>query len=215
MKKYHKINSIFKRDMTNNGKFILGEYSCPEFKYLKDNEWVFTEKIDGTNIRVMFDGETIKFGGKSDNAQIQVALYDKLNEIFKDSLSIFKETFINSTDNDTEVCLYGEGYGAKIQKAGGNYINDGVDFILFDIKIGQSWLSREDVEDIANKLNLRVVKTVGTGTLNDCIELVTTGFNSEFGDFIAEGIVARPTAEMLNRRHQRIIAKIKHIDFLK
>ena len=34
-------------------KFILGEWTTPELKYLKDNQWVFTEKIDGTNIRIM------------------------------------------------------------------------------------------------------------------------------------------------------------------
>ncbi len=38
MKKYHKIQSVFKRDAKNNHKtFLLGEYSRPEFEYLKDN----------------------------------------------------------------------------------------------------------------------------------------------------------------------------------
>lgn len=27
-----------------------------EFDYLKDNTWIFTEKVDGTNIRIMWDG---------------------------------------------------------------------------------------------------------------------------------------------------------------
>ena len=46
MKEYHKINTIFKRDMTSKSKnLIIGEYSTPEFEYLKDNIWIFTEKI--------------------------------------------------------------------------------------------------------------------------------------------------------------------------
>jgi hypothetical protein len=54
MKEYHKIQTVFKRDPSNNYKTLLeGEFAIPEFGYLQDNEWVFTEKVDGTNIRVM------------------------------------------------------------------------------------------------------------------------------------------------------------------
>jgi len=56
MKEYHKIQTVFKRNPKNKLKTLLhGNYSIPEFEYLKDNEWVFTEKVNGTNIRVMFD----------------------------------------------------------------------------------------------------------------------------------------------------------------
>lgn len=199
--------------MSNNGKFMLGQYSTPELEQLKDVNWTFTEKIDGTNIRIMFDGNSIKFGGKTDNASIPVFLYDKLNEIFKDKLDLFKEVFVNTSDNETEVCLYGEGFGAKIQK-GGVYIKDDVDFILFDIKIGKLWLQREDIEIIAKTLNLKIVSIVGEGTLADGIELVTNDLKSIWGDFIAEGIVARPVIELRDRRGYRIITKIKHKDFL-
>ena len=83
MKEYHKIQTIFKRNPLTNYKTLLeGDYSIPEFDYLKDNTWVFTEKVDGTNIRVMWDGKAITFGGKSDNAQIPVFLINKLRERF-------------------------------------------------------------------------------------------------------------------------------------
>lgn len=203
MREYHKINSIFKRD--EKGKFI-GGYSLPEFEYLKNNKWIFTEKIDGTNIRIMWDGNKIKFGGKTDNAQMPVFLFDKLQEIFtKEKMKeIFKED---------SVCLYGEGFGARIQKGGGKYIKDSVDFILFDIKIGDWWLKKEDIEDIAKKFGIRVVKVVGSGTLQEAISLVRKGFNSEFGDFIAEGVVLKPEVELFARNGKRIITKIKHEDF--
>ena len=65
MKEYIKIQTIFKRDLLTNHKTLLeGDYSLPEFDYLKDNTWIFTEKVDGTNIRVMWDGKEIAFGGK-------------------------------------------------------------------------------------------------------------------------------------------------------
>ncbi len=42
----------------------------PEFEYLQDNEWEFTEKIDGTNIRIIFDGEKISFAGRTNKSRI-------------------------------------------------------------------------------------------------------------------------------------------------
>jgi len=35
MKEYTKIQTIFKRDMSNKGRIILDQYSLPEFEYLK------------------------------------------------------------------------------------------------------------------------------------------------------------------------------------
>ena len=178
MKQYHKIQTIFKRDMSNNGKMIVGDFSLPEIEYLKDSQWIFTEKVDGTNIRVMWNGENVTFGGKTDNAQMPVFLLYKLQELFEGTSNKKKFAEIFS-DKDgvcfTEVCLYGEGYGAKIQKGGGNYIPDGVNFVLFDVKIGDWWLKREDVEDIASKFDIKIVPIIGEGTIDDMIEKVKSG----------------------------------------
>jgi len=114
--------------------------------------------------------------------------------------------------------LYGEGYGAKIQKGGGNYIPGGVDFILFDVRCGEWWLKREDVEDIAGKLGLRVVPIVGTGPLKGAIEYAEAGFESRIAQVVgtkAEGLVMRPDTELFGRNGKRIIAKIKAKDFPK
>ena len=81
MKEYHKIQSVYKRDEKTH-KFIEGQWSLPEFDYLKNNVWVWTEKVDGTNVRVIWDKEKLRFGGKSDNAQMPIFLLDRLNQIF-------------------------------------------------------------------------------------------------------------------------------------
>ncbi|OGE25607.1 hypothetical protein A3C26_03480 [Candidatus Daviesbacteria bacterium RIFCSPHIGHO2_02_FULL_39_12] len=112
-----------------------------------------------------------------------------------------------------EVCLYGEGYGRKIQETGKLYAPDGVDFVLFDITIDEWWLERKNIEDIAQKLGVKVVPIVGEGTLTDAIEMTKKGFKSEWGDFLAEGIVAKPRTELNSREGERIITKIKHRDF--
>ena len=212
MKQYHKIQTIFKRTQEKPCKIIEGLYSLPEFEYLKDNAWTFTEKVDGTNIRIMLETNlhpygqsSLKIGGKTDNASIPTFLYDKLNNMF--SVSELTEQFPDG------VCLYGEGYGAKIQKGGGNYISDGVDFVLFDVKVGEYWLSRNTVDEIASELNIKSVPIIGEGTLQDAIEICRKGFKSQWGDFIAEGIVARPKTELFTRNGNRIITKIKCKDF--
>ena len=206
MIEYHKIQSVFKRDEKTH-KFIEGEWSLPEFEYLKDNQWTMTEKIDGTNIRIGWIPEVgINIGGRTDNAQIPTFLYQKLTERFtKEKLmGLFPET---------SVMLCGEGYGAKIQKGGGNYISSGVDFILFDVKIDDWWLKREDVEDIAEKLGIQVVPIIHTGTIGEGISSVKSGVPSEFGSFEAEGLVLKPIVELKSRNGHRIITKLKHRDF--
>ena len=207
MEAYHKIQTVFKRDPETKYKTLLvGQYSLPEFEYLANNKWLFTEKVDGTNIRVMFDGETITFGGKTENAQIPSPLVAKLNARFLPRRDLFVSIFPEG------VCLYGEGYGAKIQKGGGNYRPD-QDFVLFDVKVGQWWLNRGDVAEIALKLGLDIVPYIGSGTLPTMVDFVRSGFNSRWGDFLAEGIVARPDVELKARNGKRIITKLKYKDF--
>jgi len=208
MEPYHKIQTVYNRDPENRFRTLLeGQFALPELEYLAENEWVFTEKIDGTNIRVAWDCiEQVQFSGRTDRAQIPPFLLDRLRILFPPAK-------FGLLYPETPMTLYGEGYGAKIQKGGGNYIPGGVDFILFDVKVDGWWLKREDVEDIAAHLMIDVVPVVGAGTLLDAVAMARGGFESEIGTQTAEGLVMRPAVELFNRAGHRIIAKIKHKDF--
>lgn len=212
--KYHKIQTVFHRDPENRYKTLLeGRYALPEFEYLKDNNWMWTEKVDGTNIRIMFDGKDVTFGGKTDRAQIPSDLVNYLAKKFLTQLGGFFDAFhSDEVDGVTNVCLYGEGYGPKIQKGGGLY-RDTQGFVLFDVRIGSWWLKRRDVEGLGKQFNTDVVPIVGEGTLIEAVELVKSGFQSTWGDFQAEGIVARPEVELKARNGGRVITKIKYKDF--
>jgi hypothetical protein len=205
MNKYHKINSIFKRSRENN-HIIEGDFSTPEFEFLANNMWTWSEKVDGTNIRVMLKDGAVTFGGKTDSAQIPAQLVTRLNERFLPLAGKMLDVF------GCDACIYGEGYGAKIQKGGGNY-RANQDFVLFDCKVGDWWLQRADVEDVAQKLSVDVVPIIGEGTLHDAIALAKAGILSTWGNFQAEGIVARPKTELKTRNGNRIITKIKCCDF--
>lgn len=210
LKEYHKIQSIYKRDEQTH-KFIIGEFSLPEFEYLQHNTWIWDEKIDGTNIRVMWEPKMVfqktcfvSFGGKTDTAQIPAKLVNVLKKTFTDEQ-------LTEEYPTTSMCLYGEGYGAGIQK-GGKYRPD-PSFVLFDVKIDQWWLRRADVEDVASKLGLEVAPVVGKGTLHEAVEYTKQGFKSQWGDFTAEGLVLRPEVPLFTRSGERIVTKVKHKDF--
>lgn len=202
MREYHKIHSVFKRD--EKGLFLEGEYTCPEFKYLANCLWRWTEKIDGTNIRVRLSPHSPpQFGGRTDNAQLPITLYKRLNEIFPPDLRT----------PDHELTLYGEGYGAKIQKGGGNYIPDGCDFILFDVRVEDWWLQTDDVYGVADHYGLRVVPSFGYFTLEEAIEGVRDGkFTSSWPNVQIEGVVGTPLVPLYSRGAHRIITKIKGKD---
>lgn len=214
MEQYQKIQTVFYRDPDNNYKTLLKDkFSLPEFKFLKDNEWVWTEKIDGTNIRVIYDGYNTTFKGKTDKAVIPQPLLLKLNELFTSHQ--MNTTFIDEEDDDVNICLYGEGYGAKIQ-SGGGYIPNGNNFILFDCKVNNIWLNRDSLEDIAISLNIDIVPIIGTGRLMEAVNFVEKGFMSKISDnkdLIAEGLVLKPSVELKDRKGNRIISKIKYKDF--
>jgi len=207
MKKYHKIQSLYKRDEKTH-KFIVGDWSRPELELLQNIEWEFTEKVDGTNTRIHFEDNDVTFGGRTDNAQIPAHLVKVLMNKF--DIDLLTKVFPN-LDKDTVVTLYGEGYGSKIQK-GGKYLGEEVNFVLFDVKVADWWLKREDVNDVADQLGVKSVPVIGRGTLHDGIDIVKAGLQSQWGDFEAEGIVARPIVDLFARNGSRVIVKIKGKD---
>jgi len=212
MSLYHKINGPFKRDMSIKTKpLIIGEWSIPEFKLLKDIDWVSYEKIDGMNIRVMYDGEQVTFGGRTEKAMIPAHLLEMLGKTF--TIERMKGVFPDREEGQT-VTIFGEGTGYKIQK-GCKYFNNEkiVSLIMFDAKIGHWYLKDTDVNIIANSFGLTTAPFVKIGTLDELFEIVRNGLKSNYGDFNAEGIVAKPALNLFDRGGRRIITKIKHKDF--
>lgn len=213
-KLYHKIHAPFKRDMSKKDKpLILNDWTCLEFEILKDIEWTAYEKIDGTNIRIHFDGNEVVVGGRTEAALIPNHLLGILKDTF--TVDKLKEIFPDLNE-DTELTIYGEGYGYKIQKGDKYFSNPKeVGFILFDINVSGWWLKYEDLLDISEKLGVKIVPKVAEGTLSELMELVSNGLKSKFGDFYAEGVVAKPVCELFKRNRERILTKIKHVDFFK
>ena len=223
--KYQKINTLFKRD--NKNKVISNENPIEEHEYFKHVKSKRTEKIDGTNIRIQlipeydennnFKGYFRSIQGRTDDSNIPSILINKLNTLFP--FEILKNNFLkNLKDGESPIItLYGEGYGKKIQKGGG-YIQNDVNFILFDVKIGKWWLTREAIELTAKDLNIKAVPLIGYFTINEAIEYVKKGFKSTISEdknLDAEGLVLKTPNGLLFRNGERIITKLKTVDFIK
>ena len=208
MTEYVKIPNIFKRETFGKNKLIEGEYSSPELEYLKDNLWEFTEKIDGTNIRIVWDGYRVTFMGRTDKAQIPTHLLKKLEELFGGES---KEELFEQTFGKKEVILFGEGYGEKIQKGGGLY--GPVNFRLFDVMIDGYWLKQDVVDGIATVFGIETAPFMFRGTLEQGVQFIKTHPHSVLRDAEMEGIVGRPMVQMFSRTGERIMVKIKCRDF--
>ena len=208
MRTYEKIDTVFNRDTTGTKQLILNSWRDPVVEYLRNNLWLFTEKVDGTNIRIHWDGHQVEFGGRTDRAQIPDFLLEKLRSMFgtAEAEELFEQTW-----GEKEVFLFGEGYGPKIQ-SGGDYRAD-VSFILFDVLVGDNYQEREWVEKTAEMFGIDVVPVVLTGTIQDRIDFVMRHPASTMGTAMMEGVVGRPAVEMRDRRGNRVIVKIKWDDF--
>lgn len=217
MIKYPKIETLFERDKVTFK--VTDKIRLPEFEMI-DN-WLITEKIDGTNIRIIYQpGEPseLLFRGRTDNAQMPTYLLEVLQKIFtKEKFeSVFPpEKLLNC------VCLYGEGYGAKIQKGGGDY-NPGNSFRLFDVWIDGWWLEWDKVCEIAEMMGIKTVPSyISNARIEDAVSfLKETKVSSKVAfqdnnkqDKQIEGIVARAYPTLLFRNGIPVKWKLKYSDY--
>jgi ATP-dependent RNA circularization protein (DNA/RNA ligase family) len=206
--KYPKIQTLWKRDKNKNFTILEGDFSEDEFASI--DMWEVTEKIDGTNIRIFWDGETVSFGGRTDDSQIPTFLLDVLQKTF--TVDKFKEVFPDS-DN---VVMFGEGYGNKIQSVGKKYRKDN-GLILFDVVVEGWWLERFSVNDIAHNFGIKSVPVIGIMNKEDIINFVKSKPKSKVSEeeLTIEGIVARSHPLMLFRHGFPIMFKLKVSDYEK
>jgi RNA ligase len=207
MDEYQKIPGPYKRHTEGplRNQVIEGEWTSPELAHLASLPWLWTEKVDGTNIRVGWDGHKVTYGGRTASAQIPARLLPVLDTLFPEELLELKF-------GENAATLYGEGYGAGIQK-GGVYRPD-MSFVLFDVKVGHWWLRRDDVEGVAAAMGLAVVPLVAYAPVAGAIDLVRGGLGSAWNpDHAAEGLVGVTPDGLLDRSGKRIMVKVKARDF--
>lgn len=199
---YLKIPCIFKFDGNSHKPCGFTDL----WNNLKDLQWIATEKVDGTNIRIIWDGFRITFAGRTDKATIPPRLLDYLEKTFhaEGVEELFEQTF-----GAKPTIIFGEGYGAGIQTGGGLYRQDN-SFIVFDVCCDGYWLSYDNVADVASKLGLNVVKLIGKGTLQTFYDYVASNPPSDINPkHEMEGVVCTPVYPLYDREGNPIKTKIK------
>jgi hypothetical protein len=139
-------------------------------------------------------------------------LYKYLTQTFTPGL---KELLFKLIPSATKIVLFGEGYGPKIQKGGGNYRDD-VGFILFDCWAGSRWSTRQELKELAVLLNLPTPYDYGLMTEEEIIELVKSKPNSltAVRPMTIEGVICRSEPLMIaNLDNRPIMWKLKCKEF--
>ena len=171
------------------------------------------EKIHGTSAHIKFESNlknpkiTFFSGGEK---------HEKFVELF--DIEILSEKFQEHVDSGVDVIIYGEAYGGKCQGMSDTY-GKSLKFIVFDVQIGDCWLSVPQAENVANKLGLDFVWWTKTDTnleelnkLRDApsVQAVRNGMGN---DKKSEGVVLRPLIEVTKNNGNRVICKHKRDDF--
>jgi hypothetical protein len=227
MKPYSKINNLWKRNPDNLKTLIEGHWTLDVFRALHKADWLWYEKIDGTNVRITFKPDfnyaalpfnkaEVVFCGRRDLTNADGSykpphfsgnLWNHVRPLY--TVEWFKEHFDLSMSQDAPITLYGEGFGAGIQKGGGY---GEAAFCLFDIKIGDTWMEQEFVTELAAQAGIQRAPVRGIGPLTSAIDMTRKGFDSAWGEFQAEGLIVRPLVE-LSYKWGRVMGKIKTKDF--
>ena len=165
------------------------------------------------------DGNKIQFynlyseSGKAEDGAVETTIkFDKEDSISEGGL-------YGVQLEEVPIYIYGEYFGTGIQKCGSRYIQNGNDFLVFDIK-QQGWWTPKDVRDALCKgLKLNTVPFLGVMTLKEIEDKVRAGFTTQFDraadpTMLEEGIVARPTIPLCDGSGNRIIVKVKYCDYI-
>lgn len=245
---YQKINTIFMRDAKNvimpfepftepEFEYLRGLKWRGEEKIDGTNMRIeVTKEIVPSETSVVPEVAGVKFNvryaGKTDSAQIPPKLLKHMQEKYpkeKVLASLGLKEFITVSEWEIDhnwleydqipniYTIYGEGYGNGIQK-GGNYIKNGNEFIVFDVKVNDIYLKTDARDEIATKLGAPIVPFIGYFTLDEAIDFVRKGFVStisENREYMAEGLVLRTDLGLRNRMGKRLIVKVKYEDFQK
>ena len=207
MKEYQKIETLYKFD--NELKGYREEFYNPIVEYLKDCKWTGTEKIDGTNTRVLWNGHNFEFGGRTDKATLPKELLQILQNTFNYDMEIlFEQKF-----GKKEVLLFMEGYAGKIQN--GAY-KGSEKIIWYDIMIEGTYLDKQVSEAIFESLGIKFVPMIEFRNLQECINFVKNHQQSIIQpESQMEGLVCFPALRLYDHKGNRIIVKIKNRDLKK
>jgi len=164
------------------------------------------EKVHGTSAHIGWrDGTLSFFSGGAKHAEF-LRLFDA------DALgALFVEVGVPA------VTVYGEAYGGKMMKMRDTYGPD-LRFIVFEVRVGDSWLAVPQMDQLAQSLGFEVVPWVRIPATLEAINAERDApsglaLRRGCGEKPREGVVLRPPFEAVRNSGKRVIAKHKREEF--
>ena len=172
-------------------------------------EYYALEKIHGTSAHITWkENRDLSFYAGGENYDRFVGLFDtlELGRVFTNEIAA------------GNITVYGEAYGGKQQGMSKTYGPD-LKFVVFDVKIGDGWLTVPKAVDVCVKLELEFVHYRQVSTSLEALDAerdansVQSVRNGVEGEHIREGVVLRPLIEVIKNNGARIICKHKRPEF--
>ncbi len=166
------------------------------------------EKVHGTSANVSWNGYRLIFfsGGEKHENFIKLFDHEKLTQQFKEQF------------DGISVRICGEAYGGK-QQGMSDFYGKQLQFIAFEVKIGESWLDVPNAEQVATRFGLEFVPYKKVPATLEALDAERDA-DSEIAirrgmgtGHMREGIVIRPMIEVRDNAGARIMAKHKRDEF--
>ena len=208
---YQKISAPFGRTTPKDRLVDPSIFAKPWVQLFYDSgiKMYASEKIDGTSVGIVWDGERISFVGHTEKSEFcpRYLEYLKTNFGTSEFESVIEELF-----GDKQIKIYGEGiskdYNVHYGYPEGN-------FIMYDIQNENgTFYNRVVVKEIAKKLNL-IYPWEEMMSLKEAIDYIKTRPVSKLNpENMMEGLVLRAPLELYTNHGDRIICKVKVKDFV-
>ena len=226
MKSYHSIETVFVRDKHTN-LLDFGNIRVPAFSAV--DCWTVSEKVDGTNVRVIVTLAGIEIRGRTDNATLHPELIKAVEALFDHEtlLDYFTLYRGKALPEQWSVTFYGEGYGAGIQK-GGCYCPE-KRFRCFDLLLGEYWWTPDsEMRRVCYDLGIPVVPCLiesyvgappvtreGLMDFFPAHSSVVSFEDSGQSGILPEGVVAKPLVPLFDTHGDRVLWKLTFREFEK
>jgi Rnl2 family RNA ligase len=198
-----------------------------------DGLFIVEEKIHGSNLSIWVTKDEIKVAKRSGFIieDENFFNYKTVLDHYKDDIRSLYD-WVSREDPVDVMVIYGEIYGGsyphkdvpkqQVSKVQGDvYYRPDVDFIAFDLRINGIYLDMYKTKELLEAHNLPFVKTIFSGSLEECLKFSNTfppsipfqlGLSYIEGN-VCEGVVIRPIKTRFMHTGQRVILKNKNEKF--
>lgn len=207
---YGKISAPFGRKCPTDRLVDKTIYAKPWMTiFYEENALMYaSEKIDGTNVGIKWDGDRVSFVGHTDKSTFCPRYLAYLNERFGTPQfeSVLEEVF-----GEQSAFIFGEGVSKDYSHHYG--YPDG-EFIMYDICCDGKFWNRDPVHNVSKKFGM-MCPHEELMPFMDAIEFVQSRPYSWLDPtHRMEGLVLRPRVELFTNNGDRVICKVKVRDFV-